>query len=43
MQTKKSTTKRKQVLWFIGLYVASLAAIFLFHEITNLLIKILKD
>ena len=41
MQTKKSTTKRKRILWFIGLYAASLVVILVLHEITNLLIKII--
>lgn len=33
---------RQQILWFVGIYLASLLVALVFHEFSNLLIKILK-
>ena len=37
-----STTTRQRVLWFIGIYLLSIGAMLLFHELTKLLINLLK-
>lgn len=42
---KKSVTKisvKKQLLWFIGIYLASIIALGIFHEFGRWLINILK-
>jgi hypothetical protein len=39
---EKRTTKHKQILWFVGIYLASITAFGVFHEFSKLLIKILK-
>lgn len=37
-----STTTRQQILWFIGIYLLSIGAMLLFHELTKLLIDLLR-
>lgn len=42
---KKSVTKisvKKQLLWFVGIYLASIIALGIFHEFSRWLIDILK-
>ncbi|WP_279639055.1 hypothetical protein [Aquella oligotrophica] len=42
---KKSVTNpglKKQILWFVGIYLASIMALGIFHEFSRWLINILK-